>query len=161
MVRGKIDKVKDNIKYIRGDATRPVGEGTKIIAHCCNDIGAWGAGFVMAISRRWPEPKKEYKRFVKHGCGLGDVLYVKCEEDIWVANIIGQKGIHKRGNQVPIRYGAIRKGFISLKKHALKRNATVHIPDMIGCGLAGGSRQEMIKIINEELEGIDVYVYKI
>jgi O-acetyl-ADP-ribose deacetylase (regulator of RNase III) len=27
------------IKYTKGDATRPVGAGNKIIVHVCNDIG--------------------------------------------------------------------------------------------------------------------------
>ena len=48
------------ITYIVGDATRPIGDGPKIIAHCCNTVGAWGAGFVMAISNRWFEPSVAY-----------------------------------------------------------------------------------------------------
>lgn len=50
------------IQYITGDATDPTGGGNKIIAHVCNDIGAWGAGFVLAISRRWPQPEAEYRK---------------------------------------------------------------------------------------------------
>jgi O-acetyl-ADP-ribose deacetylase (regulator of RNase III) len=45
------------IKYIRGDATAPSAKGVKLIAHVCNDIGGWGKGFVVAVSRRWPEPE--------------------------------------------------------------------------------------------------------
>jgi O-acetyl-ADP-ribose deacetylase (regulator of RNase III) len=41
------------IFYMTGDATAPVGEGQKLIVHVCNDIGAWGAGFVLALSKRW------------------------------------------------------------------------------------------------------------
>ena len=40
------------IQFITGDATAPIGKGNRIIAHVCNDIGAWGAGFVLAISKR-------------------------------------------------------------------------------------------------------------
>ncbi|GGJ45802.1 hypothetical protein GCM10010121_066360 [Streptomyces brasiliensis] len=42
------------IKYVRGDATVPSGKGVKAIAHVCNDVGGWGKGFVLALSRRWP-----------------------------------------------------------------------------------------------------------
>ncbi|MEV6001124.1 Appr-1-p processing protein, partial [Streptomyces griseomycini] len=28
-------------------------KGVKVIAHVCNDIGGWGKGFVLAVSRRW------------------------------------------------------------------------------------------------------------
>lgn len=47
-----------DITYITGDATRPQDQGAKIIVHICNDIGGWGKGFVVAISRRWPEPEQ-------------------------------------------------------------------------------------------------------
>jgi hypothetical protein len=31
----------------------------KLICHICNDLGGWGKGFVLALSRRWegPEPR--------------------------------------------------------------------------------------------------------
>ncbi len=40
------------IRYIKGDATQPQAGGNKVIAHVCNDLGGWGKGFVMAISKR-------------------------------------------------------------------------------------------------------------
>ncbi len=40
------------ISYLVGDATTPDTQGPKIISHICNDIGAWGKGFVLAISKR-------------------------------------------------------------------------------------------------------------
>ena len=40
------------INYTTGDATRPAARQA-IIVHVCNDARAWGAGFVLAISRRW------------------------------------------------------------------------------------------------------------
>jgi O-acetyl-ADP-ribose deacetylase (regulator of RNase III) len=46
------------INYVRGDATVPSVKGVKVIAHVCNDSGGWGKGFVLALSRRWPEPEK-------------------------------------------------------------------------------------------------------
>lgn len=50
------------IIYLIGDATAPEIEGLKIIVYVCNDIGAWGKGFVMAISKRWPEPESQYRK---------------------------------------------------------------------------------------------------
>ncbi|RKW18275.1 MAG: Appr-1-p processing protein, partial [Capnocytophaga sp.] len=44
------------IKYIKADATFPQSEGNIIIPHICNDIGAWGKGFVLALSKRWKAP---------------------------------------------------------------------------------------------------------
>ena len=39
------------INYLKGDATQPHSQGTKIIVHVCNDLGGWGKGFVLAISK--------------------------------------------------------------------------------------------------------------
>lgn len=46
------------ISYLKGDATNLVIPGNKIIVHICNDIGAWGKGFVLAVSKRWSESEK-------------------------------------------------------------------------------------------------------
>lgn len=51
------------INYIVGDATDPKVEGNKIIAHVCNDIGAWGRGFVLTLSRKFPEAERSYRRW--------------------------------------------------------------------------------------------------
>ncbi|GGV82427.1 hypothetical protein GCM10010294_57570 [Streptomyces griseoloalbus] len=49
------------ITYVRGDATVPSVKGVKIVAHVRNDLGGWGKGFVLALSRRWPEPEAAYR----------------------------------------------------------------------------------------------------
>ena len=56
-----------SIAYRKGDATAPVASGAKIICHVCNDIGGWGKGFVLAISKRWPEPEAHYRAWYKQG----------------------------------------------------------------------------------------------
>jgi O-acetyl-ADP-ribose deacetylase (regulator of RNase III) len=69
------------IHYVTGDATAPIGTGHKIIAHVCNDIGAWGAGFVLALSKRWPQPKAEYLK-IRPALALGLVQLVQVEKEI-------------------------------------------------------------------------------
>ena len=54
-----------DINYLNGDATNPTGNGNKIIVHICNDIGGWGKGFVMAISKRWKQPEHQYREWFK------------------------------------------------------------------------------------------------
>ena len=51
------------ITYIKGDATCPQAKGTKLIVHICNDLGGWGKGFVVAISKRWPKPEEAYREW--------------------------------------------------------------------------------------------------
>ena len=158
------------IKYKKGDATTPQGSGKKIIVHVCNDIGAWGAGFVLSLSRRWKKPENEYRKWhrskfyrykkLKIPFKLGRVQLVQVEDDIWVANIIGQRHIRPQKNLPPVRYAAIKKGLQFVGQFAQKNNASIHMP-RIGCGLAGGKWEEIEKIINSELakKQIQVMVY--
>jgi O-acetyl-ADP-ribose deacetylase (regulator of RNase III) len=148
-----------NINYVTGDATRPIGDGNKIIVHICNDIGGWGAGFVLAISRRWKEPEKRYRTWGRSkGYKLGTIDLVQVESDIWVANMVAQHDVGYKGNVPPIRYPALEKCLTAVAVEAEKLNASVHMP-RIGCGLAGGSWDEVEKIISSRLSDIPVTVY--
>jgi len=40
------------INYRHGDATAPKADGPVVIVHVCNDVGKWGKGFVLAVSKR-------------------------------------------------------------------------------------------------------------
>jgi len=86
------------INYLNGDATNPVGEDNRIIVHICNDIGGWGKGFVLAISKRWKSPEQSYRLWYKSGENfeLGKVQFVKVENNLWIANLIGQHKIGKK-----------------------------------------------------------------
>src|SRR5438105_2337926 len=99
------------LRFARGDATSPEGEGVKIIAHICNDIGAWGKGFVLALSRRWGKPEAAYRAWHaadgEAGFGLGAVQFVQVEPSIWVANMVAQRGIKRGVSGPPIRYEAV------------------------------------------------------
>ena len=152
--------MKDSfIHYIVGDATDPISAGNRIIAHVCNDIGAWGAGFVLEISKRWPEACRAYTH-EKQSCALklGTVGLVKVEKTIWVANMVAQHGIRSRNSVPPIRYDALRKCLAVLAEHVWALNATVHMP-RIGCGLAGGRWDQVEPIIRDQLAGLTVFVY--
>lgn len=149
------------IKYVKGDATYPQGEGKKFIVHCVNTLGAWGKGFVLSISKRWQEPEKRYKKWIRMAPNamLGGIDIVKVEEDIFIVNLLGQDGIYPKNGVPPIRYDAIRKGLHQLYL-LVRHEGAVHMPRM-GSGLAGGSWPVIEKIINEELvdKGVGVTIY--
>lgn len=159
-----------SIKYITGDATDPKPDhedDIKMIVHICNDIGKWGKGFVMALSRRWDSPERHYRSMPQYI--LGDVQFVHINArigEIYVANMIGQHGIYRFNGIPPIRYSAVREClkkvqlYVNELKIITKRNVSIHMP-RIGCGLAGGRWPEIENIIKDTLivSGIDVYVY--
>lgn len=147
------------IYYLKGDATNPQGEGPKFICHICNDVGAWGAGFVLALSKKWKAPEYYYRLLDNVGYYLGQVQYTCVENDIEVVNMIAQHGCGSENGVPPIRYDALRTCFLKVNQEAIRSKATLHMP-RIGCGLAGGKWEEIEKILNE-IVTVDVYVYDI
>lgn len=150
-----------DIHYVVGDATVPQGTGNKIICHICNDQGGWGAGFVLALSKKWTEPEEHYRKDMKnHKLRLGDVQMITVEKDILVANLIAQHGYRSKKNPVPVSYVSLSECLGEVAKWASSLLASVHMP-RIGCGLGGGDWNLIEKIIQEELcsKGIPVFVY--
>lgn len=154
--------MKKKINYIVGDATEPTGKGNKVIVHCCNNIGAWGSGFVRAVSNKWVQPEYEYRNWSKEKeiLPLGEVQFVKVEKGIVVANMIGQVMGFGPNGEPPVRYEAIRKGLQLIFDWCFINHASVHCP-RFGAALAGGSWEVIEQIIQEELcdKGIEVTVY--
>jgi O-acetyl-ADP-ribose deacetylase (regulator of RNase III) len=153
------------ITYVTGDATAPIGDGPKIVVHVVNDRGLWGRGFVLAVSKRWPEPEAEYRRWFL-GTGdvpdfaLGAVQFVPVGDGIEVANMVGQRGIRAVCGIPPIRYFALERGLGRVARQARAAGASVHMP-RIGCGLAGGTWDCVEPLIVAELcgRGVPVTVY--
>jgi O-acetyl-ADP-ribose deacetylase (regulator of RNase III) len=176
------------IKYVKGDATQPIevkeawwwqyGEiphHTKVIVHICNDIGVWGAGFVKAISARWPEPEQAYRRWSRgdnresEPFELGRVQFVRYVNKQWpvdaeaggeivVANMIAQRGVVNEFNPKPLKEFWLK---LALKKIALMYTplgTSIHMP-RIGCGLAGGEWKDVEPIIQEAMPHHYVVVY--
>lgn len=159
------------LKYVKGDATQPNGAGYRMIIHCCNNVNAWGAGFVLALSKRWSKPEQMYHHWFR--CGvldrvkfeLGQIQIVDIQSDLAVVNMIGQDGI---GGTVddngvftpPVRYEAIRACLNKLAKEAKDRQGSIHAP-RFGSGLSGGSWDVIEQLINECLvdKGINVTIY--
>jgi len=155
--------MSSNLFFIKGDATKPVGDENKIIAHICNDIGKWGAGFVLAISKKWKEPKLIYKKQYKTDGDfiLGEVQFVKVDKNVTVANMIAQKGIENDlEGRPPIRYEALMECLDKVASFAFDIKASVHMP-RIGCGLAGGKWEMVEPVIKQTLlkAGVNVFVY--
>jgi O-acetyl-ADP-ribose deacetylase (regulator of RNase III) len=164
------------IQYVTGDATAPQKPTHEraIIAHVCNDWGGWGAGFVLALSAKSPEPERAYRAWHRekdvlpkevrklHGgvCfELGEIQLAQfVPHDVFVANMIAQT--HRSEDGIPLSYVALRHCLEKLAAIARIGSCSVHMP-RIGCGLAGGEWSEVSRIIMQTLciYNIDVKVY--
>jgi O-acetyl-ADP-ribose deacetylase (regulator of RNase III) len=164
------------IKYIEGNAVKPEGDGPKFIIHCCNDIGGWGSGFVLAISDRWTEPEKRYREWAHKGSyinqekydipfKLGQVQGVEVEDDLYVVNMIGQRSTGMTniavGDEIvtipPIKYDCISECLLRVASFAMGYGASIHMP-RICCGLAGGTWDRVEPLIMMNLCKYDIPV---
>ena len=156
------------LHYVVGDATHPVNTASKkhVITHCCNDIGAWGAGFVLAVDKLSPLPKAKYKAWKEAGSPpmeLGMVQVVDLSDKLAIANLIGQHGIRSSGGEPPIRYDALETALNKLcKRMAGKLHVwnpyDLHMP-RIGCGLAGGEWDKVEEILLRVAREYSVHIY--
>jgi O-acetyl-ADP-ribose deacetylase (regulator of RNase III) len=152
------------MNYIKGDATSPQAKGVKMICHVCNDLGGWGKGFVLALSRRWPEPEREYRAWhakrSENDFGLGAVQFVQVEPYVWIANMVAQRGMKRGSSGPPIRYDALAECLDRVAAKAKELGASLHMP-RIGCGLAGGDWSRVGPLVEQHLcdRGLAVTVY--
>jgi len=152
------------IKYLKGDATRPIGDGKKILPHVCNDLGGWGSGYVLALSAKWKQPEEAYRS--EKSYVLGSTTIVEVEPNISVANMIAQRGIGAKKLRIaegkivivqPIRYNALRECLTAVNYVAVQTGATLHCP-RFGAGLSGGD-WNIIEQIIKDVVTVDVFVY--
>jgi O-acetyl-ADP-ribose deacetylase (regulator of RNase III) len=155
-----------SLHYVQGDATYPVGgPRKKILAHVCNDSGGWGRGFVLAVSKRWPEPERSYRAWkLLSSCepfSLGSVQFVRVDDPAYnvltVANMVAQHAYGGDG-EPPIRYDALETCLAKVGHKARSTKRSVHMP-RIGCGLAGGSWVEVEPILGRTMKDVEVFVY--
>jgi O-acetyl-ADP-ribose deacetylase (regulator of RNase III) len=159
------------VHYVTGDATNPPGDGPKVIAHVCNDLGRWGKGFVIPLGERHPKAKAQFFAWHRGGAvvgtaaeprpfALGEVQFVQVADGLWVANMIGQHKVKPEGGVPPVRYEEIGRALTEVAKFAAEHGATVHMP-RIGCGLAGGTWDQVGPLVEQGVAaaGVDAYVY--
>lgn len=150
------------INYIKGDATCPIAKGNRIIMHICNDLNKFGAGFALAIAKKWPTAKEAYHSWYRehNDFGLGNVRFCEVQPYIFVAHMIAQHGLRGGSKGPPIRYEALAECLQKVTEKAKELGASIHAP-RIGIGLAEGVWSIISKLIEEHLcqEGVDVTIY--
>lgn len=160
-----LGSLEGGIVRLAGDATHPRSQKPVIVPHIVNTFGAWGAGFVLAVSRRWPHVEAAYRDWAKRRIALpfelGCTQFVPTENGVTVANMLAQQGLCSPSNPVPLRYDALEACLFAVAELAVELGAEVHMPK-VGCGLARGdwSRVEAIITATLVVQGIPVFVYE-
>lgn len=123
-----------------------------IICHQTNCLGIMGGGLALQIKNKWPKVFNEYNKI----CAtinpkselLGEVNAVAVDSSLVIANCFGQENIG---------YGKCMTSYEAWDKILPKlvnisdfySLEDLHMPWMIGCGLAGGDWNIMFKKLND------------
>lgn len=166
------------IYYVKGDLFQNVKSVSTdvIIPHVCNNIGAWGSGFVLPLAKNYPEAKEAYLKWYKgenwigsSEFAIGNTQIVAVDPGVFVANMVAQDGITKgsmgdRSRVVdrPLRYDSLVKCMIEVAEFALAiyPRMVIHCPKF-GSGLAGGD-WNFIEYLIEDIwnkSDIDTVIY--
>lgn len=148
------------LEFVRGDATEPRRRPAIIAQVVNNRARTWGgAGFAVAVRRKWPGVHDDFREWATRGLPLGDVRLTSAAERVFVASMVAQSG-YGPSKHPRIRYAALRRALGTVTQTALDKNATVHMP-RVGTGEAGGAWPIIEELIREEctLRGVSVTVY--
>lgn len=145
-----------------GDATKPRGKGKKIIAQVVNTSASMGRGFGRSLGKNYPivETKLKEWRTEKIKFVLGNTNIVEVDKNLYVFQILAQKGLYSTNQEIPLKYEDLRKCLIQLREFAIESNASIHMP-AIGAGNAQGNWDIIIGMIHDELVnyGLKVNIY--
>jgi hypothetical protein len=174
------------LEYQKGDLFKHVQHGD-VIAHCCNDVGAWGAGFTRALSvwhnkiaqefHAWADGTLDYPAPLYE---LGETLIVPFRSkgknsasstscppisfQCYIANMVGQHGLIGRGNPHPVRYDALKSAMEKVPGYVESYMAQLPyriIAPKFGAGLAGGDWNKIEKLINEVWKDQEVVIFEL
>ena len=154
----------DNVILSAGDACNCEAGVPTLLAHVVNNRGLWGAGFVLAISRRWPEIKRYYDKRCKYYEErpeelLGSIQCVDAAQDITVVNMFAMAGVyHSRYNPTPLQTDSLFRCLKALRRKAETDGYRVIQMPKIGAGLARGDWSTILKIIKTIFAGSAVIV---
>jgi hypothetical protein len=154
------------IRYRVGNMFPQLPTESTIVAipHIVNDLGAWGAGFVVPLAKNYPKSREAYVDWHKGEqvypkFELGSMQPVKVAENVFVCNMIAQSGLKSLDNPKPIKYLALAKCLERVNNLCGPLGVEVHAP-AFGSDLAGGDWRVISALIDEILTfPANIYIY--
>ena len=137
------------IKYVKGNLIEalPYWSGKKVIVpHIVNNVGKFGSGFAAAVMKTYPIVRSEYIDWI--GYIMGAVQFVKINDNLQFANMVGQMGTIGPKNPKPIKYLALANAMELVAKEFPRRYEEIVCPKF-GSGLANGNWEFIEELIEE------------
>ena len=141
--------------YHSGDASIPIDQSILII-HVVNNLGKWGKGFVLSLSKNCPIAKDSYLEWFRYNkfLSLGETQFILVDEikKVFVGNMLSQDGIKKnsKDNNQYLNYEALDRCLKSVADYALSNRLKVQAPK-IGSGLSGGDWNIIQNLIKKNI----------
>lgn len=139
-----------------------------IIPHVCNNVGAWGAGFVLPLAKAYPKAREKYLRWSgEEDFKLGNVQFVEVTGNVTVANMVAQNGITNHQLKRPLRYDSLVLCMMQVLEYAdqiesfaNRSKPVIHCPKF-GSGLAGGNWEFIEYLIQDiwNINGLNTVIY--
>jgi O-acetyl-ADP-ribose deacetylase (regulator of RNase III) len=153
----------ESVRFVRGDASEPVGADMKLLLQLVNDqASVWGGGFAKQARKKWPKAQTQYRQwaFERGNLKLGNIHLAQVRDDLTLASLVCQHGFGESAKGPRLRYASLSTALDRIAEIALEKNASVHMP-RIGTGAAGGSWNLIEGMIRENLtsRGVTVTVY--
>lgn len=130
-----------SIEYIVGDLFDSIeNDKPTVIAHVCNDQGAWGAGFVVPLGMKYPIARNAYLAWHKEG--------------VWTPELENQF----TGSSIEGGYDDFKQGLVQL----VKINDNLYVANMVAQNLGGRrplnylSLAKCLGIVNDTCQGFDI-----
>lgn len=138
------------------------------IVHQVNCVGLMGRGVAEQISRKFPQHRLDYAKLTfsypeeerlseENNPLLGRCIISKTNKKYDIAGVYGQINVGR--NKVRTIKSALRQGLTELAT----KYKSLAIPYVIGCGLAGGNKTEIIAMLDEikKETGCEIVLYRI
>lgn len=161
------------IKEVNGNLlTYP---GIQVIGHQTNCLGAFGKGFALQVKQKYPYVYETYNKYCKSQSDkhnlLGTIQVLKTDDEKYIANLFGEYSFcesiapyEEGGKPRHTDYDALKECLHRLHTWMVLNDIkTVGVPNLIGCGLAGGSKTIVRQLIEDEFEDdkdITLYIVK-
>lgn len=132
--------------------------GEKVIAHQVNCFGAAG-GLAAAVFNKWHYAENDYLQLIERVPSknlLGMAHFTGQQKDGHIiCNLFGQ--YHPGADYRPDR---LEQALEQLGNTARIMGWSVALPYKLSCGICGGDWNEVLKIIERTMEGVECVIYR-
>lgn len=147
-----------DIKYYNGDV---LTSNADVIMHQVNCQGSFNSGVAKAVKDKYIDVYNQYSSFCKTQKSkdlLGQVLYVKIDEDRYIANLFGQEFYGYKGGKYT-SYDAIDKCLKNVAENAVNAGVkTIALPFKMSSDRGGADWDVILALIKSAFNNTDITI---